>query len=40
LVTQLKENEPTADFSKKYLNDAKAFYKKVDQFRAVQVATH
>ena len=38
LVTQLKENEPTIEFAAKYLNDAKTFYKKADEFRAYQVA--
>ena len=38
LVSQLKENEPTVEFTTKYLNDAKSFYKQVDEFRALQVA--
>jgi len=37
LVFQLKDNEPTSDFSEKYLEDAKSFYKKVDEFRATQI---
>ncbi len=34
---QLNENEPTEAFAKKYIEDAQAFWKKVDAFRAKEV---
>ncbi len=37
LVNQIKENEPSEEFAKKYLNDAKNFYQKVDAFRKITV---
>ncbi len=33
-VYQIKNNEPSKEFAQKYLNDAKLFYKKVNEFRA------
>lgn len=33
-VYQIKSNEPTEEFAKKYLEDAKSFYKQLDEFRA------
>jgi len=32
-VYQIKNNEPTEDFAKKYLEEAKSFYKLLDEFR-------
>jgi len=37
LVYQLKENEPTSEFAKKYLEDATIFYKKVDAYRLKEI---
>jgi len=33
-IYQIKNNEPTLEFAKKYLSDAQLFYKKVDAYRA------
>ena len=33
-VYQIKKNEPSKEFALKYVNDAKLFYKKVNEFRA------
>ncbi|MCO6501171.1 MAG: HEPN domain-containing protein [Vicingus serpentipes] len=33
-VYQIKNNEPTEEFAKKYLEEAKSFYKQLDEFRA------
>ncbi len=38
LVLQLNKNEPTADFAKAYLADAKAFLKAVEKFRNQELA--
>ncbi len=37
LVYQIKENEPTEEFTKNYLTQVKAFYKQVDAFRLKQI---
>ncbi|MDV7187827.1 HEPN domain-containing protein [Lutibacter sp. TH_r2] len=38
LIYQIKNNEPSQQFAEKYLNDAKSFYKKVDNYRAKTVS--
>lgn len=38
LIYQIKNNEPSQQFAEKYLNDAKLFYKKVDNYRAKTVS--
>lgn len=38
LVLQLNKNEPTADFAKSYLEDAKAFLQKIETFRKRELA--
>ena len=35
---QLKNNEPTEKFAKKYLEEAQFFYKKVNEFRTKTVS--
>lgn len=37
LVYQLKTHEPTAEFANNYLTQARAFYKKVDDFRLKEI---
>lgn len=37
-IYQIKNNEPTKEFTEKYLNDAKSFYKKVDAYRVKTVS--
>ena len=37
-IYQIKNNEPTQEFAQKYLIDAQLFYKKVDAYRALEVA--
>jgi len=37
-IYQIKNNEPTQKFAQNYLNDAQLFYKKVDAYRALELA--
>ena len=37
-IYQIKNNEPTNEFAQKYLFDAQLFYKKVDAYRALELA--
>ena len=38
LIYQIRESNPTEAFAKKYLEDARAFYKKIDEYRVEKVA--
>jgi len=38
LIYQIKNNEPTEKFAKKYLEEAQFFYKKVNEFRTKTVS--